>query len=46
MAIEISEWVTTETLVAIPKEEAVKLLQDEQRHSILFFFVLNFKLFE
>ena len=26
MSIEISEWVTTETLVAIPREEAVKLL--------------------
>jgi uncharacterized protein with GYD domain len=26
MAIEISEWVTSETLVAIPREEAVKLL--------------------
>lgn len=26
MAIDISEWVTTETLVAIPREEAVKLL--------------------
>jgi uncharacterized protein with GYD domain len=27
MAIEISEWVSTETLVAIPREEARKLLQ-------------------
>ena len=26
MAIDISEWVTTETLVAIPREDAVKLL--------------------
>jgi uncharacterized protein with GYD domain len=26
MAIGISEWVTTETLVAIPREEAVKLV--------------------
>lgn len=26
MSIEISEWVTAETLVAIPREEAVKLL--------------------
>jgi len=26
MAIEISEWVTSETLVAIPREEAAKLL--------------------
>ena len=26
MSIEISEWVTTETLVAVPREEAVKLL--------------------
>jgi len=26
MAIDISEWVTTETLVSIPREEAVKLL--------------------
>ena len=25
MAIGISEWVTTETLVAIPREEAIKL---------------------
>ena len=27
MSIEISEWVTTETLVAIPREEAVKLVK-------------------
>lgn len=26
MAIDISEWVATETLVAIPREEAVKLI--------------------
>ena len=26
MSIGISEWVTTETLVAIPREEAIKLL--------------------
>ena len=26
MSIEISQWVTTETLVAIPRDEAVKLL--------------------
>ena len=26
MAIDISEWETTETLVAIPREDAVKLL--------------------
>lgn len=26
MSIEISEWVTTETLVAIPRKEAVKLI--------------------
>jgi uncharacterized protein with GYD domain len=26
MSLEISEWVSTETLVAIPREEAVKLL--------------------
>lgn len=26
MALEISDWVSTETLVAIPREEAVKLL--------------------
>lgn len=26
MSIELSEWVTTETLVAIPREEAVRLL--------------------
>jgi uncharacterized protein with GYD domain len=26
MSIEISEWVASETLVAIPREEAVKLL--------------------
>jgi uncharacterized protein with GYD domain len=26
MAIEISEWVATETLVAIPREEAIKLV--------------------
>jgi uncharacterized protein with GYD domain len=27
MSIEISEWVASETLVAIPREEAVKLLK-------------------
>ena len=27
MSIEISDWVTTETLVAIPREEAVKLVK-------------------
>ncbi len=26
LSVEISEWVTTETLVAIPRQEAVKLL--------------------
>ncbi len=26
LSIEISEWVTTETLVAIPRQDAVKLL--------------------
>ena len=28
LSIEISEWVTTETLIAIPTQDGVNLLQD------------------